>query len=225
MDIVGRIEHTLLRPDSTEDQVRLAVVAARTYHLAAVTVPPVWARFAVTAAAATAAAESLLRVCVPVGYPLGTHTASVKGLEARLALEEGAAEITLVPNLAAFKSGHREVFRQDVAYAVKQCYQVNPDAEVKVLLYTDLLQPDELREVVRTVQGSGGRFVLFGTYSPQPLSVATVRQGLGFVDAGSSVGVMGDVRTREEARSLLDLGLVRLATPWGKEIAQEVGGR
>lgn len=216
MDIADRIEHTLLRPDCTEDQVRLAVMAAGRSHLAAVVVPPVWARFTVTAAA-----TSSLRVCVSVGYPLGTHTASAKGLEARLALEEGAAEVLFVPNLAAFKSGHSELFRQDVAYVVKQCRQVNPDALVKVLLYADLLPADELRQAVRIVQDNGGRFIVLGTCTPQPITPALVQQLLGFVAPESPVGVMSEVRSPEEARPLLALGIARLATPWGVELATE----
>jgi len=220
MDIAARIEHTLLRPDSTENDVRLAVMAASKHHLAAATVPPTWARFAVTAAAG-----SPVRIGVPVGYPLGTHTASAKGLEARLALEEGVVEVTLVPNLAAFKSGHREVFRQDMAHMIKQCRLVNADALVKVLLYTDLLSPDELREVVRSVQGSGGRFIFLGTFAPQPITPAMVRQLVAAAEPGSPVGVMAEMRSWDEARPLLELGLARLATPWGVELVQEVRGR
>jgi deoxyribose-phosphate aldolase len=219
MGIADYIEHTLLRPDTSEDQVRLAVMAASRPLLAAVVVPPVWARFAVTAAAV-----SSLRVCVAVGFPLGTHTASAKGLEARLALEEGAAEVLFVPNLTAFRSGHGETFRHDVAYVVKQCRQVNPDALVKVLLYADLLRPDELREVVRVVQGNGGQFVGLGSYAPQPITPATVRQLLGSVAPGSPVGVLSEVRTSEEARPLLALGIARLATPWGVELVKEAAG-
>ena len=220
MDIADRVEHALLYPASTADQVRQAVMAASKHHLAAVTVPPVWARFAVTAAV-----PSPVRVCVTVGYPMGTHTASAKGLEARLALEEGAAEVTIVPNLAAFKSGYREAFRQDVAYVVKQCRLAGPDALVKALLYIDLLGPEELNEAVRAIQASGVRFVLFGSYGAQPLPLAAVRLGLDSTEPGSRAGVMGEIRTWEEAQPLLDLGLARLVTPWGVDLVLEAEKR
>lgn len=220
MDVTNRIEHALLRPDATQDQVRLAVMAASQRHLAAVTVPPVWARFAVTAAA-----SSPVPVCVTVGYPLGTHTASAKGLEARLALEEGAPEVILVPNLGAFKSGHREVFRQDVDYVSKHCRQVNPAATVKVLLYADLLTLEELREAVRIVRESGRHFILFGTYAPQVPSPTLVRQWAASAAPGSSAGLLAEVRTWEEARLLLATGLERLVTPRGIEVVQEALGR
>jgi len=216
MEIAGRLEPILLRPDSSEEEVRLLCMAAKEYRLAAVAVPPVWARFAVTALAG-----SSVRVDVPVGYPLGTHTASVKGLEARLALEEGAAEVTVVPNLAAYKSGSCEVFRQDVAHVVKQCRLVNEDALVKVLLYLDLLSLAEQREVARIVQGSGLRFLMLAAYSGQAVTPAMVRRAMEFIEEGTGVGVMGEVRSYREARPLLEMGVGRLATPHGVEVVKQ----
>lgn len=219
MEIADRLEQTLLRPDSIENDIRLLAMAARQHHLAAIAVPPTWARFAVTALAGSA-----VRVDVPVGYPLGTHTASVKGLEARLALEEGAAEVTIVPNLAAYKTGYREIFRQDLAYVIKQCRLANPDGLVKVLIYVDLLSQAEQREVVRIVQGSGGHFLLVGTYAPQPITVTMVRRLAEFVEAGRQVGVWGEVRSLAQAGPLLEQGIVRLATPWGLDLVREAAG-
>ncbi len=218
MEIADRIEVTLLRPDSTEDELRLLCMAAKQYKLAAVGVPPVWARFATTALAG-----SPVRVSVTVGFPLGTHTASAKGLEARLALEERAREVTVVPNLTAYRSGNREVFRQDIAYVVKQCRLVNPDALVKVLLYADLLSLDEQRQVARLVQESGVRFLMLGTSAGQEITPTMARRLFEFLEPGGQAGVMGEIRTSEEAQLLLSLGLTRLATPWGVEVVRGGG--
>ncbi|MGB9723199.1 MAG: hypothetical protein ACP5OO_10880 [Chloroflexia bacterium] len=218
MEILPRIELTCLRPDHSEEEVRRLAMEAKDLHLAALTVTPVWARFA-----GLALAQSSVRLGVVVGYPLGTHTASVKGLEARLALEEGAAEITLVPNLSAYKSGYRETFRQDVAYVLKQCRQVNPEAQVRVLLYVDLLSLAEQREVVRLVQEAGGKFLLVGTLVPQPIAPTMFRRLAEFAGPGYLLGAMGEIRSLEEAQSLLALGAVRLATPWALDLAREAG--
>jgi deoxyribose-phosphate aldolase len=219
MEIIPRIELTSLRPDSSEEEIRRLAMAAKELRLAALTVTPVWARFA-----GLALAQSPVRMGVVVGYPMGTHTPSVKGLEARLALEEGAAEVTLVPNLSAYKSGHRETFRQDVAYVLKQCRQANPEAQVKVLLYVDLLSLAEQREVVRIVQEGGGRFLLVGTFVPQPITPTMFRRLAEFAGPGCLLGAMGEIRSLEEAQALLALEAARLATPWGLEIAREAGG-
>lgn len=220
MEIAHRIEQTWLQPDSIEDELCLRAMAAREHDLAALAVLPVWARFAVTALA-----FSSVRVDVPVGYPLGTHTASVKGLEARLALEEGALEVTIVPNLAAYKTGYRQTFRQDVAYVIKQCRLANPDSLAKVLIYVDLLSLAEQREVVRLVQESGGQFLVVGTYAPQPITPTMVRRLAEFIEPPGQIGVLGEVRSLEEARPLLELGIARLATPWGVEVVKEAAGR
>jgi len=219
MFFADRIEATLLRPDSTEEEVRRLCMAAKQYKLAAVGAPPVWARFAVIAVAG-----SPVRVDVTVGYPLGTHTASAKGLEARLALEEGASEVTVVPNLTAYKSERGESFRQDIAYVAKQCRLVSPDALVKVLLYIDLLDPAEQRDVARVVQKSGAHFLMLATLVPRKIQPREVDPLFQVVAPGTRLGVMGNVRTPEEASALLNLGLERLATPWGVEIVKQGRG-
>ncbi len=224
MEVTPRLELAVLRPDSIEEEMRRMAMAAKDFCLAALTVPPVWARFA-----GLALAQSPVRMGVVVGYPLGTHTPSVKGLEARLALEEGAAEVTLVPNFSAYKSGNRETFRQDIAYVLKQCRLANPEAQVKVLIYVDLLSLAEQREVVHLVQGGGGNFLLAGTFVPQPITPSMFRRLVEFAGAEGRVstppllGVMGEIRTLKEAEALLALGAGRLATPWALEIAREAG--
>lgn len=224
MEVTRRLELTVLRPDSIEEEMRRLAMAAKDLHLVALTVTPVWARFA-----GLALAQSSVRMGVVVGYPLGTHTPSVKGLEARLALEEGAAEITLVPNLSAYKSGNRETFRQDVTYVLKQCRQVNPEAQVKVLLYVDLLSLAEQREVVHIVRECGANFLLAGTFVPQPITPTMFRRLAEFAEPEGRManppllGAMGEIRTWEEAQALLALKAARLATPWALEIAREAG--
>ncbi len=219
MEITSRMELVALRPDSIEEEVRRLAMAAKDLHLVALTVPPVWARFT-----GLALAQSSVQMGVVVGYPMGTHTASVKGLEARLALEEGAMEVTLVPNLSAYKSGYRETFRQDVAYVLKQCRQVNPEARVKVLIYVDLLSLAEQREVVRLVRECGADFLLAGTFVPQPITPTMFRRLAEFVGPDCLLGAMGEIRSPEEAQALLALEPARLATPWALEIAREAGG-
>ncbi|MGC8875102.1 MAG: hypothetical protein ACP5SI_11740 [Chloroflexia bacterium] len=215
-DVSDRLEQTLLRPDTMEEEVRLACIGAQTHRLVALGLPPVWARFA-----ATALAGSAVRLDIVVGYPLGTHTPSVKGLEARLALEEGASEITFVPNLAAYKTGYRETFAQDVAYTLKQCRLVNPDALVKVLLYLDLLSQDEQREVVRLVQENGGRFLMLASFGNAPITAGTVRRIQALITDRTKLGIFAPIRSWQEAAPLLELGIERLATPHAQEIAKE----
>lgn len=218
MDVSDRLELTLVRPDSMEEEVRLACIGAKTHRLAALGLPPVWARFA-----AVALAGSPVRLDILVGYPLGTHTPSVKGLEARLALEEGATEITFVPNLAAYKTGYRETFAQDVAYAVKQCRLVNPDALVKVIIYLDLLSQAEQREVVRLVEEHGGHFLMLASFGNAPVAPGAVRRIQALIAERTKLGVFAPIRSWEEAAPLLELGIQRLATPYAQEIAREAG--
>ncbi len=213
MELAHLIEATLLRPDHIENDVRLLCMAARDHDFVAVCVPPVWARFAVTALAG-----SRVQVCATVGYPLGTHTASVKALEARLALEEGAAEVLVVPNLSAYKSGYRLNFRNELTYVVKQARMVRPEVLVKVLLYADLLSLAEQREVVRLVQESGGKFLLVSRDDGRPAGASEVRRVREFAATGVEIGVLGPYRSAAEVQPLVEVGIGRLATPWGVEV-------
>jgi deoxyribose-phosphate aldolase len=169
----------------------------------------------------TAVAGSSVQVDVAVGYPMGTHTASVKGLETRLALEEGATEITLVPNLSAYKTGRRLVFGQEVAYVFKQAHLVHPNALVKVLIYLDVLNLNEQREVVRIVRENGASFLLLSRYDRQPVTPTAIRHLKDLVDPGLQLGVMSAIRTLPEAQRLLDLGLSRLLTPHAVDLVKE----
>ncbi len=216
MEIADKLEQSLLRPDSVEDEMRRLCMHAKDYHLAAVVVPPSWTRFAVTATAGSDVAVSILS-----GYPDGTHTSSVKSLEARLALEEGAREVTMVPNLAAYKSGWLKIFGEDIAYVLKQCRMVSPEGEYRVLIYVDLLPTTDLREIVQIIGKNSGHSLLLSSYSHAPIDLATVRQVMDWAGGSNRVSVKGEMRLLAEALPLINMGVERLVTPAALELVQE----
>ncbi|MBN1483261.1 MAG: hypothetical protein JXA37_00940 [Chloroflexia bacterium] len=215
MDLNERIEQILLAPDSSEDQVRRLCLAAKEHGFAAVAVPPAWAR-----QAGLSLASSPVRLDVPIGYPLGTHTSSVKGLEARLAIEEGAAEVTIVPNLADYRSGRHEHFQQDLNYAIRQARQANPNVRSKVLVYLDLLDEAGLKQVLSLVQRSEIAAVVLSAYQ-EPTPFAPILERIrGWVRSEIQIETMAKLNSLEEATALLSLGSDRLVTPDGVQLAQ-----
>ncbi len=216
MEIADKLEQSLLRPDSVEDEMRRLCMHAKDYGLAAVVVPPSWTRFAVTATQGSAVAVSILS-----GYPDGTHTSSVKSLEARLALEEGAREVTMVPNLAAYKSGWLNMFGEDIAYVLKQCRMENPEGEYRVLIYADLLPAADLRQVVQVVGKNSGHSLLLGSYSHTPVGPSTVQQVMDWAGGSTRVSVMGEIRLLAEVLPLINMGVERLVTPAAFELVEE----
>ena len=96
------IDHTLLKPDATRAQIQQLCAEARQYGFATVCVPPYY-----VAEAAAQLRDSAVGVCTVIGFPLGYSMPTIKVVEAERALHDGAREIDMVLNVAAFKSGER----------------------------------------------------------------------------------------------------------------------
>ena len=133
------IDHTLLKPEATAADIEKLCVEAREYGFFGVCVNPIW----------VPRCAELLRgtpTCVVsvAGFPLGASTTSVKALEAKLAVEQGAAEVDMVVNLAALRAGDREAVIRDIAEVVAAVKRVNERALVKVILETRALTTEQI---------------------------------------------------------------------------------
>lgn len=136
-------QHTLLdltAPTLTTDQLRLAIIRAKDDALGGVCVLPGRAQ---TVRLMTA--RSGLKVRTLVGYPTGVHAASVKGLEARLALQEGVDDIAVTPNVGYFLGGQIDELHKELAYVAKAVREVDPQKArtAAVLIHADLLSSDQ----------------------------------------------------------------------------------
>src|SRR5690606_17305658 len=127
-ELARMIDHTLLKPEATESDVRRLCQEAVEHGFATVCINPVYAPLAARILEGTR-----VRVCTVAGFPLGASLTEVKAFEARAAVDSGAAEIDVVMNVGALKAGdHRSVVR-DIEGVVKA---VSGDALVKVILET-----------------------------------------------------------------------------------------
>src|SRR5829696_332095 len=136
MDIASLIDHTLLAPGATRDEVARLCEQARTHGFAAVCVNGVWVR-----EAAAALDGSAVRVCAVAGFPLGASATRVKRYEAEAALDDGAVEIDMVLDVGGLKGGDDARVRDDVE-AVAEAVHARGGL-VKVILETGLLSSDE----------------------------------------------------------------------------------
>lgn len=134
MDINHLIDHTLLKPDSTRDQIDQLIQEADDYQFASVCVNPTWVNYA-----SDKLADSTVKVCTVIGFPLGASTSETKAFETKNAIENGADEIDMVINIGAAKDGDFALVQSDIAAVV----EASGDKLVKVIIETCLLTDDE----------------------------------------------------------------------------------
>ncbi|MCL5959757.1 MAG: deoxyribose-phosphate aldolase [Chloroflexi bacterium] len=218
INIAKYIDHTILRPEATEDDVRKVCWEAKEHGFAAVVVQPFWVRLA-----SACVADSGVKVCTVSGFPFGASTSSVKGLEARLAAEDGAHEVDMVLNLGAFKSGQIHATRNDIAHVVKQAHQISSATIVKVIIECNLLTDEEKVRAARLVEEAGAQFVKTNTgYSGGGATVEDVRLLRSAVSPNVKIKASGGIRTYEQTIALVEAGADRIGTSTGVAIVRGV---
>jgi len=216
-DIARLIDHTLLKPEATDDQVRELCAEARTYTFASVCVNPSKVKLA-----AELLRGSPVLVCTVVGFPLGATTAAVKASETRDAIANGADEIDMVINVGALKAKDYRTVKQDIE-AVVQAAQGHT---TKVILETSLLTDDEKKQACRLSKEAGADFVKtstgFGSGGATVHDIALMRQAVGPV---MGVKASGGVRDLETARKMVEAGATRIGASASVEIVTGTKGK
>jgi deoxyribose-phosphate aldolase len=201
-DIARYIDHTLLKPTATRDQIVKVCEEARQYGFASVCVNSTW----IGLAASLLQGSRTMAICV-VGFPLGAMATRSKALETREAIADGAQEIDMVINIGALKGGdHNRVY--DDIRAVVGAAQGRP---VKVILETTMLGRDEKIVGCTLSKAAGAAFVKtstgFGGGGATAEDVALMRAVVG-PDIG--VKASGGVRSEADARKMIAAGATRL---------------
>jgi deoxyribose-phosphate aldolase len=204
-ELARLIDHTLLKPEATETQIRTLCAEARQYQFAAVCVNPSWVSLC-----AELVSGSNVRVCTVIGFPLGATTTIVKVAEARDAIGNGATEIDMVINIGALKSGNDDLVRRDVREVVMAA---QGKALLKVILETALLTREEKIKACLLAKQAGADFVKTSTgFGPGGATVEDVALLRETVGKQMGVKASGGIRDRATAESLVKAGATRLGT-------------
>ena len=201
-DLGKLIDHTLLKPEATRDEVVKLCEEARKYRFASVCVNTTWVPLCKAMLAGTD-----VMVCAVVGFPLGAMTPTAKAYEAREAVRQGAREIDMVINIGALKSRDYETVFEDICRVVK----ASAPAGVKVILETSALTHEEKIIAISLSKLAGAAFVKtstgFGKGGATVEDVQLMRQLV-----GSELGVKasGGVRTVEDAVKMAQAGANRI---------------
>jgi deoxyribose-phosphate aldolase len=211
------IDHTLLKPDATQDEIAQLCFEARKYNFASVCINPANVKLC-----AELLQGSDVPVCTVVGFPLGATPTDVKVFETQKAIREGAIEVDMVINVGALKSRDYELVERDIASVARVCHANN--SILKVIIEAALLTDEEKVVACQLAKVAGADFVKtstgFGPGGATLEDVALMRRVV-----GPSIGVKaaGGIRTLADAQKMIAAGASRIGASASVRIMQEAG--
>jgi deoxyribose-phosphate aldolase len=214
-DVAALIDHTLLRPDAVRADVERLCSEAWEHRFAAVCVNPAW-----VALVARKMENSGVAICSVVGFPLGATTADAKRYETLRAIDDGAAEIDMVVNIGALKSGDSDVALEDIEAVTRTCRDYAVVS--KVIIETARLTDDEKILACQLSKAAGADFVKtstgFGPGGATAADVSLIRRIVGETMGLKASGGIKDYRTMME---MVAAGATRIGTSSGVAIVAE----
>ena len=216
-DSIARyIDHTLLRPDATADDIVRLCEETASFGFASACVASCWASFA--REQLDLLDRNTVPVCCVVGFPFGSASTAAKAEEARRAVEDGAGEIDMVINVGFLRSG----LDDKVAGEIEAVVNASCGAIVKVIVETCYLTDEQKIAAARYARDAGAEFVKTSTgYGPAGARPEDVRL-LAREVPGIRIKASGGIRTYEQAWKFLKAGASRIGTSSGPAIMAEI---
>ena len=211
VDLAPLIDHSLLIPTATPEQVMHWCRECDRYRFAAVCIAPTHVALA---------REQLqgkgVAICTVIGFPTGATTAASKLYEAQDAVEQGATELDVVINLGWLKSGQHDRLHREIAEICEATGTL-----VKTILETSLLTPKEIKTAADICLDAGASFLKTSTGWQGGATVEAVRQLREIGHGQVGIKASGGIRTAEQALQLVQAGATRIGTSRGPELVQQ----
>jgi deoxyribose-phosphate aldolase len=215
LSLARLIDHTLLKPDATADQIAQLCYEARKYGFASVCVNPTNVSLCADLLRGTP-----VKVCTVVGFPLGATPPEVKAFETLHAIQQGASEIDMVINIGALKSQDLELVARDMRSVVQAAHPKG--SLVKVIIEAALLTQEEKVTACLLAKEAGADFVKTSTgFSSGGATVEDVVLMRRVVGEQMGVKAAGGVRTLEDAEKMVQAGASRIGASAGVKIVQD----
>jgi len=212
--VAHMIDHTLLKPDATQDEVAQLCYEARKHKFASVCVNPSYVKLC-----SELLEGSGVEVCVVVGFPLGATPTDGKVFETQQAIREGASEVDMVINVGALKSRDYESIERDIASIANACHADN--AILKVIIEAALLTDEEKVVACQLSKVAGADFVKTSTgFGPGGATIEDVALMRRVVGPTMGVKAAGGIRTFEDAQKMIAAGASRLGASASVRIIQ-----
>lgn len=212
-NLAAYIDHTLLKPDATKEQIEKLCLEAKEYQFASVCINPSYVKLAYQLLH-----QEAVKVCTVVGFPLGATTSAVKAFETSKAIEEGALEIDMVINIGALKNKEYGIVEADIAAVVEAAQ----GRLVKVIIETCLLTQDEKEIACQLAKKAGAHFVKTSTgFSTGGALVEDIQLMRATVGEELGVKASGGVRDLSTAIKMIEAGANRIGTSSGISIVND----
>jgi len=219
LDIAKMIDHTLLKPDATQQEIAQLCFEAKKYGFASVCVNPTWVSLC-----AELLKGSPVKVCTVIGFPLGATSSEAKAFETETAIRQGATEIDMVINIGALKARDMDTVARDIRGVVKAAHAHG--IIVKVIIETVLLTDEEKTLASLVSKEAGADFVKTSTgFAGGGATVHDVELMRKAVGPEMGVKASGGVRTYEDAASMIKAGATRIGASAGVKIIQGPSGQ
>jgi deoxyribose-phosphate aldolase len=221
VQLAGMIDHSLLHPNLTTEDIRKGCVEGLRHGFAAVVVNP-----AHIPVAAKALHGSPVKVCSVLSFPFGLSPSAIKAHEARAVLAEGAQEIDMVMNFSALRSGQLDTVRNDIRAVVDEAKRFSKGVVVKVILENCYLSDEQKKQACGLASEAGADYVKtstgFGTGGATVEDVRLMRTAV-----GQKLGVKaaGGIRTLDQALAMIEAGANRIGTSASVSIVEGLATR
>lgn len=213
-DLAGSIDHTLLKPDATHENIKRLCEEALQFGFYSVCINPCFVK-----PAKELLRKSDVRVTTVIGFPLGMTLTEVKVYEAMNASLLGADELDIVINIGALKSGDWDTVRKDISDVIMATKRLIH----KVIIETCYLTDDEKRKVVEIALEAGSEFIKTSTgFGPRGAELSDIRLIKNIVGDTAGIKAAGGIRTLSQVLDLLKAGAARIGTSAGIKIIGEL---
>jgi len=215
-EIAHLIDHTLLKPEAVESQIRTVCQEALDYHFASVCVNPTWISLC-----ADLLAGSGVTPCATIGFPLGAMTTASKAFEAADAVTLGATEVDMVINIGRLRGGEWEMVFDDISTVAEVAH--GGGALLKVILETCLLTDEEKIAGSLLTKLAGADFVKTSTgFNSGGATIPDVRLMRATVGPEMGVKAAGGIHSAAEVRRMVAAGATRIGASAGVQIMQSL---
>lgn len=210
-EILPHIDHTLLRPTSTAEEIDRLCDEALLLRTASVCIPPSYVKYAHDKFPA-------LNICTVIGFPLGYNTTAVKCLETRDAVENGASEIDMVINLGMVKNGDFDGVQNEISDVRSAC----PGKILKVIVETCYLTEDEKIRLCECVTNAGADYIKTSTgFGTAGAKLEDIRLFAKHIGGSVKMKAAGGVKSREDLEMFLEAGCDRIGTSSAVKLLNE----